>query len=123
VQGRPPLAWCFQVLRHRIGNHYKHTRVRSGHVALDPESPRLAAPATPLESLAAADAVRAIERALDQLGRDDAPCGRYLRTLAAGQAPRTLAAREGVAEAVLYRRVYRCRQKLRALLADAGVLA
>jgi DNA-directed RNA polymerase specialized sigma24 family protein len=121
VQGRPSLAWCFQVLRHRIGNHYKHTRVRSGHVALDPE--RLATTATPLEALASADAARAIERALERLGRDDAPCGRYLQALAAGQPPRTLAARENVPEPVLYRRVYRCRQKLRALLADAGVLA
>jgi DNA-directed RNA polymerase specialized sigma24 family protein len=124
VEGRPPLAWCFQVLRHTIGNHYQRVRVRAAHHApAEAAAGHAAADPTPLEALESADAVRLILAALDTLERESASCGRYLRRLLAGASPAEVAGAEGVEEAAFYRRVYRCRVRLRALLGERGVLA
>ena len=53
----------------------------------------------------------------------DRDCARYLQRLFDGVAPGELARQEGLEEAALYRRVYRCRIKLRTLLARRGVEA
>lgn len=122
--GAPRLAACFQVLRNVIGNHYQRERVRRRRLTA-PEAAdavRDAAP-TPLEALETAQAVRTIEAALARMAASDTGCARYLRALADGATPREVAARERLEETAFYRRVYRCRQKLRAALATAGYFA
>jgi DNA-directed RNA polymerase specialized sigma24 family protein len=122
--GAPPLAFAFQTLRFTIGNHYQRQRVRGrvhAPLAAGVDHPDTAA--TPLEALTSAEAVRIIEEGLGWLTRQGGACGRYLQALLAGDAPRTLARAEGLDEAVLHRRVYRCREKLRAWLAARGILA
>lgn len=122
--GTPPLAWCFQVLRHVIGNHYQRERTRSAadpvavHAAVSPHAP----PGTPLESLLEEEAGRRIGEALDELAADSDSCARYLRALLDGQEPGVIAGREGVSAPVLSRRLYRCRAKLRDILRRRGVL-
>lgn len=121
VDGVPGLAWCMQVLRHVIGNHYQRTRVRGARDAGDGPLAFAADPARgPLEALAAADAERVVHEALAALDGDGSPCGRWLGALAGGESPGALARAAGVAEAAFYRRLYRCREKLRALLAEKG---
>ncbi len=124
VDGRPPVAWCFQVLRFTISNLYRRQRTRRSSLdpRVDPDTVSAVTPAgTALESLESEEALELIEAALDQLASDDVQCGRYLDRLLDGIAPRELAKREGLDEPILYRRVYRCRQKLRALLARKGI--
>ena len=52
VDGRPALAWCFQVLRNVIGNHYQ--RRRSAESVAVEDQPLADGDATPLERLEAA---------------------------------------------------------------------
>jgi len=125
VDGRPALAWCFQVLRNTIGNYYQRERTRSAHIADDAEPelvPATASGTTPLEALHERQVETALAQALDDVDRDGGQCGRYLRELAAGRPPVDLATDEGVVPAVFYRRVYRCRQRLREVLRERGVL-
>lgn len=122
VDGLPPLPWCLQVLRNTIGNLYQRQRteqiVERGRSSEDTE----ASGPTPLQALESKEATRAIEEALDRLGESDLPCARYLRALADGTSPHLLAQREELSEPVLYRRVYRCRAKLRVILLEKGLL-
>ncbi|MFN8588203.1 MAG: hypothetical protein U0704_10435 [Candidatus Eisenbacteria bacterium] len=120
----PRLAACFQTLRNVIGNHYQRERVRGRRLASADAGEAVSDGApTPLEALESEQAVRTIETALDRMTATDPGCARYLNALAAGASPREVAARETLEETVFYRRVYRCRQKLRAVLATAGYFA
>lgn len=124
VDGRPPVAWCFQVLRFTVANFYRRQRFRRDTLDpnADPETKSSGAPVeTPIEALESEEALEFIEAALDELSVKDAQCGRYLDRLLDGISPRQLAEREGLDESALYRRVYRCRQKLRALLVLRGI--
>ncbi len=120
----PALAWCFQVLRNVIGNHYQRQRTRT---EADPEEERAAtvgaAPRpTPLEALESRDSERVIRESIDELAATDGNCGRYLRQLLAGDDPATVAQRDALPAASLYRRLYRCRGKLRVILERRGIL-
>jgi RNA polymerase sigma factor (sigma-70 family) len=120
--GAAVLAYGFAVLRNVIGNYYQRERVR--RTVHEPESAAGTAsdPApTPLEALAAEERIRMVRESLETLAASDRACARYLKRLLDGATPRDLASQEGLEEAVLYRRVYRCRLKLRALLEQRGV--
>lgn len=121
VEGRPALAWCMQALRNVIGNHYQRARVRAVRAG-DPARLEQAADGRrgPLEALAARDAERIVHEALAALGRGDAPCARWLSALAEDRAPGQLAREAGIEEGAFYRRLWRCREKLRAALAERG---
>jgi DNA-directed RNA polymerase specialized sigma24 family protein len=112
---RPPLAWCFQVLRNVIGNYYQRREARERWAATQPADAGAGVP-TPLELLEEKEAVLRVERALRRLEAEDADCGRYLRGVVAGSDPGTVADVEGVAPAAFYRRLYRCRARLREIL-------
>ena len=120
----PSLPYCFQVLRNVIGNHYQKERVRRRRVEVEAtgqsvpdESP------TPLEALASDDALRVVSECLQGLSVSDPGCTRYLRRLIGGANPAAIAEEEGLAAAVFYRRLYRCRLKLRDLLDQRGFFA
>jgi len=119
---RPGAAFAFRVLRNTIGNHYQRARTRSGDVSLDAALGAADDAATPLEALAQTDAVAAVYSALDELARDDRACAQNLRRLAEGARAGELARTAGVEEAAFYRRIYRCRLKLRDLLRTKGIL-
>lgn len=124
VEGLPSLAWCFTVLRHCVGNYYQRRRTRVRHHAPLEAAAAAASPGpAPLESLESSDAEARIRAAIAEIAHASASCGRYLNALADGRAPAEIARDESLEEAVLYRRVYRCRQQLRALLLARGVLA
>jgi RNA polymerase sigma factor (sigma-70 family) len=119
---RPSLAWCFQTLRNVIGDHYRRDRRARGRRADLAEGAVITgSDPDPIEALAAAEVVARVLEALETMASRDGACARYLRQLGAGIRPAELARDERVSEAVLYRRVYRCRQKLRALLEEKGV--
>ena len=119
---RPDLPWCFQVLRNTIGNWYQRQKVRARD--LSPEDAALpnAAP-TPLEALEDREVERALRESIEKIGGGDTGCAHYLQRLMRGDAPARIAEDEGLDPAVLYRRIYRCRGKLRELLRERGVLA
>jgi RNA polymerase sigma factor (sigma-70 family) len=120
--GAPALAFAFAVLRNVIGNYYQRERTR--RTVPDAEEAARQAPdpaPTPLEALAREERVRIVRESLEAMGRSDEACARYLQRLLDGASPRELASQEGLEEAVLYRRVYRCRVKLRGLLEERGV--
>jgi RNA polymerase sigma factor (sigma-70 family) len=129
LEDEPSLAWCFQVLRNTIGNYYQRERTRRR--ASDPTSQahhqlqdaaRGRPEPTPLESLESGETARLLHEALDVLGAESETCGRYLRGIVDGDKPAAIAQREGLQEAVLYRRIYRCRERLRSILHSRGVL-
>jgi RNA polymerase sigma factor (sigma-70 family) len=124
VEAPPSLAWCFQVLRHTIGNAYRRQRRRENREA-GPETmergTKATADPTPLEALEAREARGAIERALASLARSDQECARMLTRVVEGSSPAEIASQGGTDPLVFYRRSYRCRQKLRALLLQEGV--
>lgn len=122
IDDLPPLAWCFQVLRNTIGNYYQKTRSRQRWQEWVTNQDATPAP-TPLDALESDDATRAILAALAEMRDDSESCGRYLERLAAGISPADLARDEGLDAAVLYRRIYRCRHKLRLKLMERGILA
>ena len=120
--GAPALAYGFAVLRNVIGNHYQRERVRRSVHAAEGAGSSAPDPApTPLEALATEERVRIVRESLETLATTDGACARYLQRLLDGAAPGELARHEGLEEAVLYRRVYRCRVKLRALLEQRGM--
>jgi len=122
VHGRPPIAWCFQVLRNTIGNFYqRHARDR-GRTELEPVG-SLAAEGTPAEALEQKELRERVAEALAALEALDRQCWGFLQRLGEGEKPRRLARDAGLEETVLYRRLYRCRQKLRRLLQERGVRA
>ncbi len=124
VEGAPPIAWSFTVLRNTIGNHYQRARVRQRvHVPLDTAVGAADDLPTPLEALESSDAVERIRRAIAELPPESENCSRYLLALIEGRSPAELAGEEGLEQSVLYRRVYRCRQMLKARLARLGVIA
>ena len=119
VDDVPSIAWCLQVLRNVIGNHYKRLRTqrRTFDSGLDVETLQL-----PIEALASEDRIRAIESALAQLDAQGGNCGDHLRRLAVGAQPHELAAEAGLEPHAFYQRLYRCRQKFRVLLRREGLL-
>lgn len=116
---RPAVAWCLQVLRNVIGNHYRRRATRTRYIdeASDPEQAAL-----PLEAMDAAERVGAIEAGLLELARSDANCGRYLGRLMDDAPVHLIAAENGLETNALYQRLYRCRRKLREILRRRGVL-
>lgn len=120
AHGAPELSWCFQVLRNTIGNHYQKRRVRERDVPADAH--RAPAEPTPLEALENNESASLIRDCLRTLRRTDAPCAERIERLLEGVSPAEIAVAEDVPAAVLYRRMYRCRAKLRVLLHAKGVL-
>lgn len=123
IDDLPELAWCFQVLRNTIGNYYQKTRSRLRWQEQAATRTAAPAPPTPLDALESAEATRVILAAMEDMRDDSESCGRYLERLAAGDSPADLARNEGLDPAVLYRRIYRCRHKLRLKLMERGILA
>lgn len=119
---QPDLAWSFQVLRNVIGNHYQKTRTRARELHPEDVGPG-SAPRSPLEALEDREFVDLVEASLGDLSGGDSDCARYLRALLHGGSPASIAEQEQLDAAVLYRRVYRCRGKLRMILRRKGVLA
>lgn len=122
LEGRPPLAWCFQVLRNTIGNHYQRERTRRRWVEDDPDATGVAASPTPLESLNSARTLSIIEATLADMMHSDPTCAGYLLRIVDGQRAGELADSESIERGAFYRRLYRCRQKLRELLSTRGVV-
>jgi RNA polymerase sigma factor (sigma-70 family) len=119
VDDRPALAWCFQVLRNVIGNHYQRRGARD-QIPLEDAELVVEGP-TPLDRLASADRRRLLREAVAELaGRPD-HCAEYLESVLSGADPAQIAERAGIAPAVLYRRLYRCRERLREILERRGV--
>lgn len=119
VDGQPALAWCFQVLRNAVGNHYQRRRE---HANVPVETLSLVHPGpTPLEYLEREERRRLVHDALAELARRADRCADYLRRTVAGESPAAIAAAEHLEPAVLYRRLYRCREQLREILKSWGV--
>jgi RNA polymerase sigma factor (sigma-70 family) len=122
-----PLAWCFQVLRHTIGNHYQRERTRHRRLEGDPDAVERAhrsgdAMAASLDAMDALTTLTVIESALREMGRTDSRCARYLSRLGDGERAGSIADAEKIERTAFYRRLYRCRQKLRQILTARGVV-
>lgn len=122
LEGTEPLAWCFQVLRNTIGNHYQRQRTRRKWTESDAETGERAHNPTILESLDSERTLLVVESALDEMARTDPTCAAYLSRLADGARAGEIADDESVERSAFYRRLYRCRQKLRELLIAKGVV-
>ena len=118
----PRLEWCFQVLRNVLGNHYQKQRTRAGEEP-DTDLAQLAGGETPFEALHRRQVEELLKQSLRELRRVEDPCAALLEGVIAGNAPATMAEEAEVSPAIFYRRLYRCRQKLRRLLEEKGVIA
>lgn len=119
--GLPRLPWCFQVLRNTIGNYYLRSARREGDRSLNCPDDHPGSSLTPVEALEAKELRQALGAALAEMRGADTQCARYIGRLLDGLTPAALAAEEGVEQSALYRRMYRCRMKLRGLLAERGI--
>ena len=121
----PDLAWCFQVLRHTIGNHYRRERTRRRWVEQDPEGDKVARAEDTgmLEAMELREVTEVFSASIRELGGPEDRCRGYLGRMLEGSSPNDLASEEGIDPAVLYRRLYRCRQRLREILRKKGVRA
>lgn len=119
IEDLPPLAWCLQTLRNVIGNHYQRSETRRRYQ--EPESGSEADSRSLAEELDARETAGAIEIAVKEMHGTDSDCARYFDRLIDGVNAGEIAAAEGLAAPVLYRRLYRCRQKLRLLLQARGI--
>ncbi len=116
-QSEPPLRWSFTVLRNVIGNYYQQRR---GHEALDNHDLPGSAPCA-LAALTSAEREQTIRGAVDELALAKPDCARWLWAMAEGAKAGQLARRANLEEAAFYRRIYRCRQALAAILKRKGV--
>jgi RNA polymerase sigma factor (sigma-70 family) len=121
VDGLPPVAWCFQVLRNTIGNHYKHQRVRAKHLEGTDDLDSLPAAAVDREA-ESHERLRILERTLEDIERRDEQCGALLRRSMDGMSPQEIADERRLPMNALYQRLYRCRKRLRELLRERGML-
>jgi RNA polymerase sigma factor (sigma-70 family) len=120
VEGEPHLAWCFQVLRNVVGNYYTKERKRARLVRV--RQPLEADPVTtPLESLEAREISRVVWESMKELSTTDPQCADHLARTMKGTKAGRLAVESRIDPASLYRRLYRCREKLRAILERRGV--
>ena len=126
IDGLPPVAWCFQVLRNTVGNFYKQRRNRERVIELrdtfEGDEAGASSGWTPAEALEQHESAAIVDGALADLLDSDPRCHRYIRHVMEGRKARMIARDEGLDEAVFYRRLYRCRQKLRDQLRARGVL-
>jgi RNA polymerase sigma factor (sigma-70 family) len=129
VDGVPLLAWCLQVLRNVIGNYYQRERTRSRASRADGDLyPKVVeftsgTPSpTPIEALERRELGRRLRDAIDAIPDESARCRKYLRRLLEGAEPGELALEEGVTQSAFYNRLHRCRQKLRMMLEESGVV-
>lgn len=120
-EGLPRLDWCFQVLRNTIGNYYLRTARRSRRQSSGVSGDHCDPGTTPMEALEAKELREALQEALEVMRVRDPECGRAIDRLVGGASPAELAAEIGVEPAVFYRRLYRCRMKLKSLLEERGV--
>lgn len=126
IDGMPPVAWAFLVLRNVIGNCYRKRRRQAGlwqrvaDRAAEEWAHLLRRPA-PLEAMETAEGLERMRQAFERLGRSGSPCRELLLDAANGASPAEMAMRLAVDPAALYRRLYRCREKLRAILSELGV--
>jgi RNA polymerase sigma factor (sigma-70 family) len=121
VDGLPPVAWCFQVLRNTIGNHYKRQRTRRKHMEDGSDLEGLHA-VSPGSEMGSRERLLTLERTLDEIEQRDEQCGGLLRRSIDGLSPQEIADERGLEMNALYQRLYRCRQRLRELLRERGVL-
>lgn len=121
TDGLPRLTWCFQVLRNTIGNYYLRSARHAGEQSRACPDHLPGHGRTPVEALEAKELRQALTGALAEMRAADPQCGRYIGRLLDGLSPAALAAEEGVEHGALYRRMYRCRMKLRGLLAERGI--
>jgi RNA polymerase sigma factor (sigma-70 family) len=119
AEGRPDLAWCFQVLRNTIGNHYRREETRRRRLVSSSSESQSGSRFA--ETLGSSEALALIEDALEEMHRGDPRCARYLSRLIDSAKPHEVATEEGIEPPVFYRRLYRCRQKMRDLLTARGV--
>jgi DNA-directed RNA polymerase specialized sigma24 family protein len=129
VRTTPSLAWCFQVLRNVIGNHYQKERTRrrrfvpyEGAVSNGGVESVPGSLPTPLESLEREELDRLLHDAVAELSRRDEFCGRHLRALLADDPALAPARSEGLAESTYHVRLFRCRRKLGKILMEKGYL-
>jgi RNA polymerase sigma factor (sigma-70 family) len=121
VEEAPALAWCFQVLRNTIGNHYTRQRTRRAHLdeGVDTESVQASISGSSSQST---ERLAALERALEELENSGGQCAELLRRSLDGMSPREIADEKELELNALYQRLYRCRRQFRELLRERGVL-
>ncbi len=113
----PPLRWSFNVLRNVIGNWYQKRRRHETVEDLDlPDDCPDA-----LAALTAAERMQSIHEAMEELRQKKPLCAQWLWAMAEGTKAGILAAKARMAEAVFYRKIYRCRQSLAGILAGRGL--
>ena len=124
-QELPPIAWSMQVLRNTVGNYYKRERTRRRWMEAPDgeETPegRASLLDQPLEAVESAQALGIVTTALDDMKRSDPQCGDYLARVVDGDPPGAIAAAVGVEASAFYKRLLRCREKLRTLLLERGL--
>jgi DNA-directed RNA polymerase specialized sigma24 family protein len=116
---QPDLRWSFAVLRNVIGNYYQKRRHHDSLEAVEVADDRPDA----LAALTTDERHRTIRTAVDELRLDRPDCAAWLWSLAQGTKAGELAARAQLDRDAFYRKIYRCRQQLAAILRRKGVTA
>jgi DNA-directed RNA polymerase specialized sigma24 family protein len=120
IQGSPPLAWCFQVLRNTIGRYFRDEALRERRLALA-HSASPTALAKPVECISARDLLPLVEAAVEKMGATEPHCALFFNRFVEGAHPHEIIAEDDLDPVAFHRYMYGCRRKLRELLRSQGV--
>ena len=112
-------AYCFGIARRLAQQYFKKPDDRTERLG-ESESEKAVVPSTPEDLLEAVDTRSFVERILSMLG---AECRRLVRLLSEGYSGKEIVELTDLSSTDYVKtKAYRCRQKLREALRDAGIL-
>lgn len=120
IQGSPPLAWCFQVLRNTIGRYFRDDAVRERRLFLaNTASPT--ALSRPVECVGARELLPLVESAVEKMSATEPHCALFFARFVDGAHPHEIIAEDDLDPVAFHRYMFGCRRKLRELLRSQGI--
>jgi len=120
IQGSPPVAWCFQVLRNTIGRYYRDEALRERRLAKG----RAASPTAlvrPIECVDSHDILELVETAIEGMSANEPHCALFFNRFVEGAHPHQVIAEDDLDPVAFHRYLFGCRRKLQRLLQSQGV--
>jgi len=120
IQGSPPVAWCFQVLRNTIGRYYREADARARRLSQG-ERATPTALARPIECVDSHEVLNLVQTALEAMGGSDAHCALFFNRFVEGAHPHEIIAEDDLDPVAFHRYLFGCRRKLRDLIRSQSV--
>lgn len=120
IQGAPPVAWCFQVLRNTIGRYYRDEALRERRL-IQGTTASPTALARPIECISPHATLSLVAAAVEQMSTTEPHCALFFNRFVEGAHPHEIIAEDDLDPTEFHRYLFGCRRKLRELLRTQGV--